>query len=251
MAEYNHMATQGSTIYLAWGDNRNILFTPNFPDGRPDPDVFFEIESVPSAQILVLTPTTDTNLIDTDHTVIATVSDSPGNPLAGQTVEFRVNGVHVTSGSDTTDIAGEATFTYTGTTEGDDTITAWVDQDGDGIQDPNEPFDVATKKWKKSTAIILVKFTAIGQEERVLLEWETASEPDTEGFNLWRSEAADGEYTRLNTGLIQAQGSGDTGASYEYVDTEVVKDVTYYYKLEDVDTSGVSTFYGPVRATPS
>jgi hypothetical protein len=26
--------------------------------------------------------------------------------------------------------------------------------------------------------------------------------------------------------------------------------ITYYYKLEDVDFNGVSTFHGPVSATP-
>jgi len=35
--------------------------------------------------------------------------------------------------------------------------------------------------------------------------------------------------------LIPAQGNPDTGASYEYVDSDVVKGATYFYKLEDVD----------------
>jgi hypothetical protein len=50
--------------------------------------------------------------------------------------------------------------------------------------------------------------------------------------------------------LIPAQGSADTGVSYDYTDTDVVTGVTYYYKLEDVDIHGVSTFHGPVSATP-
>jgi hypothetical protein len=41
-----------------------------------------------------------------------------------------------------------------------------------------------------------------------------------------------------------------SGASYVYTDADVVKGVTYYYKLEDVDIHGVSTFHGPVSATP-
>ena len=36
-------------------------------------------------------------------------------------------------------------------------------------------------------------------------------------------------------GLIPAQGNPDTGASYVYVDSDVVKGATYFYKLEDVD----------------
>jgi hypothetical protein len=252
MAEYNHMATQGSTLYLTWGDNRNTLFTPDFPNGRPDPDVFFETESDPGVMLsLVLTPNTDTNDVGTPHTVTATLTDGPGNPVPGEAIAFTVTGANTASGSGSTDAAGQASFTYTGTSEGDDTITGWVDGDGDGVQDPDEASDTATKTWMPVTAIILVSFSASGQDGQVLLAWETVSEIDNEGFNMWRSEAADSDYTRLNPSLIPARGNADTGASYEFTDGDVVNGVTYYYKLEDVDLNGVSTFHGPVSATPS
>jgi len=83
----------------------------------------------------------------------------------------------------------------------------------------------------------------------VVLEWSTASELNNEGFNLYRSEAEDGEYVKINQALIPAQGNPSTGASYSFVDTDVRPGRTYYYKLEDVDTSGNSTFHGPVSAT--
>lgn len=41
MGDYNQMAADERFFYLAWGDNRNILKTTNYPNGRPDPDVFF------------------------------------------------------------------------------------------------------------------------------------------------------------------------------------------------------------------
>ncbi len=100
----------------------------------------------------------------------------------------------------------------------------------------------------KPTAITLISFTGQGGSDHITLTWETASEVDNEGFNLWRAEAADGEYTRLTPSLIPGQGNPDTGASYEYVDGDVIKGVTYYYKLEDVDLHGVSTLHGPVSA---
>jgi len=87
--------------------------------------------------------------------------------------------------------------------------------------------------------------------DHVTLTWETGSEVDNAGFNLWRSQAADGPYTKINEALIPAKGDAHSGASYTYTDTNVVKGVTYYYKLEDVDIHGVSTFHGPVSATPS
>lgn len=77
--------------------------------------------------------------------------------------------------------------------------------------------------FMEPTAIDLLSFTAQAGPDHVTLAWETAGEIDNEGFNLWRSQAADGEYAKINPSLIPAQGNPDTGASYEYVDTNVVK----------------------------
>jgi hypothetical protein len=81
-----------------------------------------------------------------------------------------------------------------------------------------------------------------------LVEWETASEVDNAGFNLHRATAGDGPYTKLNDALIPAEGDPESGASYTYTDTDVVRGVTYYYMLEDVDIHGVTTLHGPVSA---
>jgi len=96
-----------------------------------------------------------------------------------------------------------------------------------------------------STAITLTYFTAASNDGYVLVEWETATEIDNAGFNVWRSEAVEGEYVKLNETLIPAQGDTTTGAYYSFTDTAVTGGVTYYYKLEDVDISGCSTFHGP------
>jgi hypothetical protein len=100
------------------------------------------------------------------------------------------------------------------------------------------------------TSVILLSFTTQASADSVALAWKTASELDNAGFNLWRSTTIDGEYTKINDTLIPAKGSVDMGASYEYVDSDIIKEVTYDYKLEDVDIHGVSTFHGPVVAMP-
>jgi hypothetical protein len=101
------------------------------------------------------------------------------------------------------------------------------------------------------TAVDLLSFTAKAGADSVTLNWETASEIDNVGFNIWRSQKADGPYTQLNATLIPAKGNADTGASYEYTDADVVQGVTYHYKLEDVDIHAGSAFHGPVSATPA
>ena len=97
--------------------------------------------------VLTLTPEDADNPIGTSHTVTATVLTGPF-PVDGEDVVFTVTGANPTSGSAVTDLAGVATFTYTGTNPGLDTITAFLDEDGDGIQDPDETaMDTATKEW--------------------------------------------------------------------------------------------------------
>jgi hypothetical protein len=96
------------------------------------------------------------------------------------------------------------------------------------------------------TAIELISFTAEADPLGVSLTWETASEIDNEGFNIWRSETPQDSYIKLNADLIPAQGNADTGASYVYLDPAVSPGVTYYYRLEDIDIHGVSTFHDQV-----
>ena len=78
------------------------------------------------------------------------------------------------------------------------------------------------------------------------MDWETASEIDNLGFNLYRSTKKDGRYTKLNKSLIPGLISSPTGQSYTYADKNVIKGKLYYYKLEDIDLSGKKTMHGPV-----
>ena len=113
--------------------------------------VFTDDNCEPGAQqvepTLTLTPADADNPIGTSHTVTATALTGPF-PIDGENVVFTVMGANPTSGSAVTNSAGVATFTYMGTVPGLDTITAFLDEDGDGVQDPDETaMDTATKEW--------------------------------------------------------------------------------------------------------
>jgi parallel beta-helix repeat protein len=101
------------------------------------------------------------------------------------------------------------------------------------------------------TLIGLSSFTAATTNKYILLKWTTASEIDNAGFNLYRSESGDGEYVKINSSLIPAEGTSTSGATYKYVDNDVQNRKTYYYKLEDIDLHGKSTMHGPVSVMPS
>jgi hypothetical protein len=103
---------------------------------------------------------------------------------------------------------------------------------------------------ESSTLITLSDFKASAKSSSIILTWATEAETDNAGFNIYRAESENGFYTKINDSLISAQGSSTEGAAYEFTDTNVKNRKTYYYKLEDIDLNGVSTFHGPVSATP-
>jgi RHS repeat-associated protein len=95
-------------------------------------------------------------------------------------------------------------------------------------------------------AVTLERFTAAWEGERVLLGWETVSEIDNQGFNLYRSVRPDGRRVRVNRELIPAQVPGGTsGASYEWYDGSLPVGSAAYYWLEAVALDGSSRLYGP------
>ena len=102
----------------------------------------------------------------------------------------------------------------------------------------------------KPTLITLSSFTAKASNGRVKLEWVTETEIDNAGFNIWRADAENGEYVKLNDEIIPAKGSETDGAKYVFTDNIAKNRKTYFYKLQDIDVYGKSTFNGPVSATP-
>ena len=102
----------------------------------------------------------------------------------------------------------------------------------------------------QSTLIHLSSFTATPKAGKVIIQWSTEAEIDNAGFNIYRAESEYGNYIKINSSLVPAQGSSTQGASYEFVDKDVQNRKTYYYKLEDIDLNGTSTMHGPVNATP-
>lgn len=87
------------------------------------------------------------------------------------------------------------------------------------------------------------------QSSVVIVQWNTESEIDTAGFNLYRSEFIDGPYERINRALILSSSDPYAGSSYSYNDADVIAGQTYYYKLEDVDKTGNTSVHGPIEVT--
>jgi len=102
------------------------------------------------------------------------------------------------------------------------------------------------------TPVVLKSLSATAVENGILVAWETATETNNLGFNVYRAEAVDGERALLNPELIMSKlAPGDMfGATYEYLDEGAQVGVTYYYWLEDVPLESDVTpgIYGPISA---
>jgi len=111
---------------------------------------------LPVPASVTLTPATDTNRAGEEHCVTATVKDAFGNPVSGVSVVFSVSGANTAGGTETTDASGQAVFCYTGTKAGLDTINAFADTDGSGVQNGTEPTGAATKTYVAAAPATLV-----------------------------------------------------------------------------------------------
>ena len=81
-------------------------------------------------------------------------------------------------------------------------------------------------------AILALQFVV---PPKIEIEWETETEINTAGFNIYRSDSAEGEFVRINPQIIPSQSDAVSGATYLYTDKNVERGKTYYYQLEDIE----------------
>ncbi|RMG95968.1 MAG: hypothetical protein D6706_11095 [Chloroflexi bacterium] len=95
--------------------------------------------------------------------------------------------------------------------------------------------------WLFVAAVILI--FQLFRPATVRIEWETATELQTAGFHLYRSQSPEGEFVRITESLIPAKGNTVSGASYSFVDNSVRPGETYYYLLEEVELDATTRRY--------
>lgn len=99
------------------------------------------------------------------------------------------------------------------------------------------------------TATALVRFRSRynAAKQRVRVGWQTGSELEIVGFNLWR-KTGNGKWVKLNDEMIAAKHIGElTGDKYARRDAKIKTGKTYYYKLELVHAGGSSEWSDEVK----
>jgi hypothetical protein len=111
-----------------------------------------------------------------------------------------------------------------------------------------EPYVMASAAWTKPLAVTLAGFDAQAQADHVLVTWETVSELNNTGFNLYRTGSASQQPAPADLlAFVPSQAPGASqGAVYSFEDDHGVAGRTYWYWLEDVELDGASTLHGPV-----
>jgi hypothetical protein len=115
---------------------------------------------------------------------------------------------------------------------------------------PADPYDINDDKTTTSypytmnggpvvpTAVTVYDFSATPEADGILLTWETATEIDNLGFNLYRRAAGSAEFVLLNPHLIESQSPGSLlGAAYSFFDP-ADSGMSYTYRLQALDANG-------------
>lgn len=100
--------------------------------------------------------------------------------------------------------------------------------------------------------VTLTLFTATTVEGHVVLKWITQSEIDNLGFIVQRrldstnwEKIADFQ----NDAALLGRGSSSVAAEYRFIDDQAISGLTYFYRLGDVNVSGVVTFHPEIQVS--
>lgn len=89
--------------------------------------------------------------------------------------------------------------------------------------------------------LLLLAACTLGKPRAVVIKWQVESEQNTAGYNLLRADSEQGAFTKINPTLIPQAGDPLQAKTYEYTDESVVCGQTYWYKLQEVETTGAIT----------
>ncbi len=102
---------------------------------------------------------------------------------------------------------------------------------------------------KKPTLAVISSFKAYKLGGKVVINWTTASEIGTAGFNVERFDGTQGKWVVVNESLVPALFESPNGGTYSVVDASGRANTKTMYRLVEVETSGTIVTHGPYQAS--
>jgi len=93
-------------------------------------------------------------------------------------------------------------------------------------------------EWDKALPVELTSFTAITDNENVILNWTTATEKDNSGFDIERR--TDGIWAKI--GFVEGKGNSEIPTEYTFVDKKLNSE-SYSYRLKQIDFNGNVNYF--------
>jgi hypothetical protein len=100
-------------------------------------------------------------------------------------------------------------------------------------------FTLGSITTDNSLPVSLTSFTANIDHSKIILSWQTESEIENQGFNIYRTVKDEDDWSRVNTDMIPGQGNTAEKTTYEFTDRSAQAGITYEYRLESVSYTGV------------
>lgn len=130
-----------------------------------------------------------------------------------------------------------------------DDITTTIDSAANKVCGRTTGFSPFIVAQQSSTAATVSGLSAKADGEGVVLTWSTSSETDNEGFNILRSDSANGPFIQINPMMVPAMGGIGMRASYTFTDNEIDAGKNYYYRLQDIDAKGIVTAHNVISVS--
>jgi len=198
------------------------------------------------------------NWVDTGEVAILAEYDViegkiPWNAIGGtpnnSTLRFTFSSYRANTSDNTWDIGGSQTSNAL------DCITTTGSNTWDEVQDSVIDYYVDIEFLNDQTLPVQsVLVSAISGDSKVTLVWETRSEFDNAGFEIFRKAQDETEHKLISSyttnDALKGLGTSPYGKRYTYVDYNVRNGVEYEYKIYAVSFSGQRQEIGVVFAKP-
>lgn len=121
---------------------------------------------------------------------------------------------------------------------------AWQNNADNIGTDPSVAINDLKVRYVTLLPLVLENFSAIKQNNDVIVHWTTASELNTDKFEILASNSTSSRSTpNFNSlGNVVGAGNSTTPKSYTFIDRSPNKSGTYYYKLKEIDKDGNYTY---------